>query len=310
MQVFHGLAQAKGLSGAALCLGNFDGVHLGHQALFQTAKRLGVPAALTFEPHPGKVLSPHLAPKLITLLPRKLELIGAYGISSTLVQPFDQAYAKTLPRLFEEALFDRLGVRWAVVGSDFTYGAMRAGTVHTLSTAAQGRGANVEVVPGVGVEGVLASSSRIREYILEGRVSAARQLLGRYFDLDGTVVKGQGRGRQLGFPTANVDTQNELRPAPGVYAVRVCALPSVKSAWFLGAANIGVKPTFGASEVTIEVHLFDFDQDLYGMNLRVEFIDRLRAEQRFASAGELTVQIRRDIDAARAALARAAFTVP
>ena len=139
--------------------------------------------------------------------------------------------------------------------------------------------------------------------MLEGRVAAAQRLLGRWFDLDGLVVPGKGRGRTIGFPTANIDTQNELRPGPGVYAVRARVLGEAAD-WKGGAANIGVKPTFGGNEVTIEAHLFDFSGDLYGKRLRVEFIERLRAEQRFGSVAELSGQIARDLDKAREAIAR------
>ncbi len=160
------------------------------------------------------------------------------------------------------------------------------------------------------VDGVVVSSTKVREMILDGRVSGATRLLGRYFDLDGTVVAGKGRGRGIGFPTANVDTENELRPAPGVYAVRACvrSLPADTTGptWLPGAANIGVKPTFGGTEVTIEVHLLDFAGDLYGKELRVQFLDRLRAEQRFGSVEELATQIKRDVETARAVIARAA----
>ena len=166
------------------------------------------------------------------------------------------------------------------------------------------RSAAVNVVAPVTVDGVVVSSSKVREYILEGRVEAAKLLLGRSFDLDGKVVPGAGRGRTIGFPTANIDTANELRPAPGVYAVKV-HVPSDSRPWYGGAANIGVKPTFGGSEVTIEAHLFDFAGDLYGKNLRVEFIERLRAERRFASATELSNQIARDVEKAKEAVARA-----
>ena len=160
------------------------------------------------------------------------------------------------------------------------------------------------MVAPVTVDGVVVSSSKIREYILEGRVGATYRLLGRYFDLDGAVVPGDGRGRTIGVPTANVDTANELRPAAGVYAVRA----KVKGAggpWLAGAANIGVKPTFGGGAVTVEVHLLDFEGNLYGQELRVQFIDRIRSERRFASASELVGQIRRDIEAAREVIARA-----
>ncbi len=306
MKVFHSVAEARELAGGALALGNFDGVHVGHQALFAEARRHGVvAAALTFQPHPGKVLQPELAPKLITLLARKLELMEACGLVATVVQPFSREYARTPPSAFEEALLDEVGARHLVVGGDFTYGAARAGTVETLRQAAARRGAQVHVVPHVTVDGVVASSSRVREYILEGRVSAARRLLGRPFDLDGTVVKGAGRGRTIGFPTANVDTQNELRPAPGVYALRVRLLQEPQGPWHPGVANIGVKPTFGGSEVTIEAHLLDFSGDLYGTELRVQFLERLRAEQRFGSVAELAGQIKRDVEAARTVIARA-----
>jgi riboflavin kinase/FMN adenylyltransferase len=307
MKVFHSVAEARALAGGALALGNFDGVHLGHQALFAEARRHGPAGALTFHPHPGKVLQPDLAPKLINLLPRKLELFEQYGLTAAVVQPFNREYARTPAAAFEEALLDSPGVgaRHLVVGSDFTYGAGRAGTVATLREAAARRGAEVHVVSPVTVDGVVASSSRVREYILEGRVSAAHRLLGRPFDLDGTVVPGAGRGRGIGFPTANVDTQNELRPAPGVYAIRVRVKGEAQPLWRPGAANIGVKPTFGGSVVTIEAHLLDFSGDLYGKELRVQFLERLRPEQRFGSVTELAGQIKRDIEAARTVIARA-----
>jgi riboflavin kinase/FMN adenylyltransferase len=305
MKVFHSVAEARELAGSAVALGNFDGVHLGHQALFTEARRHAPPVALTFNPHPGKVLQPDLAPKLITLLPRKLELFEGYGLSAAVVQPFNREYARTPAAAFEESLLDVLGARHLVVGSDFTYGVARSGTVETLREAAAKRGAQVHVVAPVTVDGVVASSSRVREYILEGRVAAAQRLLGRPFDLDGTVVPGAGRGRGIGFPTANVDTQNELRPAPGVYAIRVCIKAEPRGPWLPGAANIGVKPTFGGSVVTIEAHLLDFQGDLYGKELRVQFLERLRPEQRFGSVAELVGQIKRDVEAARTVIARA-----
>ena len=310
MKVFHGVTEARELTGCSLALGNFDGVHLGHQALFGEVRRQGTPtAALTFLPHPGKVLQPELAPKLISLLPRKLELFEACGLDAAVVQPFTREYARSSPRDFEASLLDVVGARHIVVGYDFTYGAARAGTADTLREAAAARGAQVHVVAPVTVDGVVASSSKVREYILEGRVSAAQRLLGRPFDLDGTVVTGHGRGRGIGFPTANVDTQNELRPAAGVYAIRVRFLGAPASTpdapWLPGVANIGVKPTFGVNEVTIEAHLLDFSGDLYGRELRVQFLERLRPERRFGSVAELVGQIKRDVEAARAVIARA-----
>ncbi len=305
MKVFHSMSEARELAGGAVALGNFDGVHVGHQALFAEARRHAPAAALTFHPHPGKVLQPELAPKLITLLPRKLELFEGCGLAAAVVQPFSREYARTPASSFEESLLDVMGARHLVVGSDFTYGAARAGTVATLREAAAQRGAQVHVVQPVTVDGVVASSSKVREYILEGRVAAAQKLLGRPFDLDGTVVPGAGRGRGIGFPTANVDTQNELRPAPGVYAIRVRLKDEPEGLWRPAVANIGVKPTFGGSVVTIEAHLMDYQGDLYGKELRVQFLERLRAEQRFGSVAELVGQIKRDVEVARTVIARA-----
>jgi riboflavin kinase / FMN adenylyltransferase len=305
MKVFHALDEAKQLTGSALALGNFDGVHLGHQALFRVAASLATPAALTFEPHPGKVLQPELAPKLITTLGRKLELFAASGLQGAVVVPFTLAYATTSAEAFEASLLDGLGASFLVVGQDFTYGSRRTGTVASLRRAAASRSAKVEVVEPLTVEGVVASSSRIREYLLEGRVSAARALLGRAFDLDGVVVRGAGRGRTLGWPTANVETEAEIRPASGVYAVRVRLGPERDAPWRGGAANVGSKPTFGGKDVTVEVHVLDWSADLYGQSVRVEFLERLRPEQRFGSAEELAAQIRLDVEAARAVVGRA-----
>ena len=300
MKVLHSLEDSRALGGTALALGNFDGVHLGHRALFREAAEHGRPGALTFDPHPGKVLQPELAPRLITPLPRKLQLLESAGLDVVVVMPFTLAFARTPARDFEAMLFDQARLRTLVVGTDYTYGAQRNGTVATLREAAAARGARVAVVEPVTVGGVVASSSRIREYILEGRVGAARALLGRPFDLDGAVVKGDGRGRSIGWPTANVDSHGELLPASGVYAVRV----RTRDGWHAGAANIGTKPTFGGSAVTVEVHLLDWSGDLYAEEVRVEFLERLRAERRFASVSELTAQIQRDVEEARVVLAR------
>ena len=302
MKVFHSLSDASELAGSALALGNFDGVHLGHQALFRLANSLGRPAALTFEPHPGKVLQPKLAPKLITSLARKLELFSENGLAAAVVVPFTLGYATTSAEAFEASLLEGLGVAHLVVGQDFTYGARRSGTVARLRRAALARSAQLHVVEPVTVEGVVASSSRIREYLLEGRVSAARALLGRPFDLDGVVVRGDGRGRTLGWPTANVDTDAEIRPGSGVYAVRLRLGPSPTAPWRGGAAIVGSRPTFGGTDVSVEVHVLDWSGDLYGQQVRVEFLERLRPEQRFGSVPELAAQIRRDVEAARSVL--------
>lgn len=301
MQVFSSVAQAV-TSGrfkqSAVCLGNFDGVHLGHQALFAQAAQQGMATAMTFEPHPGKVLQPTLAPRLIATPARKLQLLEAHGITALLQQPFDRDFAATTPQAFEAMLFDALQVRAVVVGTDYTYGSKRAGRVETLTAAAKARGAQVVVVPPVTLDGVVVSSSRIREYVLEGRVEAANRLLGHPYELEGPVVHGAGRGRTIGIPTANIEVINELRPAIGVYAVRLFH----DGVWRGGAANIGAKPTFGANEVTVEVHVLDFSADLYGRTVRVQFVKRLREERRFASVDALKAQLATDLADARAAV--------
>ncbi len=308
MLVLRGFSEAKGrLDGCAVALGNFDGVHRGHQALFAEAlqrarRRQALAVAATFEPHPGKVLFPDLAPKLLTPLARKLELLEGAGLDAVVLQPFDRAYAGLAPGEFLDRDLFGLGPLDVIVGPDFTYGRARAGTVDTLREACSARGVGFSLAPAVTCDGGgVVSSTKVREFVLEGRVSAASRLLGRPFDLTGTVVRGLGRGRTFGFPTANLHPDNEVHPGIGVYAVRAFTAAGV----FGGAANIGRKPTFGEDEVTVEVHLFDFQADLYGQRLGVEFLERLRGEQRFGSVDELGRAIARDCAQARTVLEKA-----
>src|SRR6266849_3211347 len=229
------------LTHGALAIGNFDGVHLGHQALFDAARRRPPACALTFEPHPARLLAPQYAPPLICEKPRKRELLAAAGVEDLIEQTFDREFASLEPSRFVDLLL-ATGISEVVVGHDFTYGKGRAGTVESLRLALEERGVRLHLVPPVTVNGLVCSSTKIREFILEGRVEAANMLLGRPFDLDGEVVKGEGRGRKLGWPTANIRTTNELLPAEGGYAVRARLLPEGKVLG--GAANLGVNPTF------------------------------------------------------------------
>jgi len=303
------------LTRGAIAIGNFDGMHLGHQALFDVVRRdagaLGGPAcALTFEPHPARLLAPDYAPPLICERPRKRELLASCGITDLVEQPFDAAFAATEPARFVEMLL-AAGIAEVVVGHDFTYGKSRAGTVESLRLALEERGVRLHLIAPVTVNGLVCSSSKVREFVLEGRLEAANLLLGRPFDLDGEVVKGEGRGRKLGWPTANIRTTNELLPAVGVYAVRAHLLPSGPP--LRGAANLGLNPTFhpesalagpaGRPPLSLEVHLFDFNQDIYGQRLRVEFVRRLREERRFPGVDALKAQIAKDVEQARRLLA-------
>lgn len=298
------------LTHGAMAIGNFDGVHLGHQALFAVAgrNRAGPVCALTFQPHPARLLAPQYAPPLICELPRKRELLAGCGVAELVEQPFDAAFMSTPPHEFVAALV-ATGIGEIVVGHDFTYGKARAGTVESLRLGLEERGVRLQVVPPVTANGLVCSSTKVREFVLEGRVEAANMLLGRPFDLDGEVVKGDGRGRKLGWPTANIRTGNELLPAVGVYAVRVRMLPDssggAPSAPLAGAANLGLNPTFrpdvaqagaaGRPPLSLEVHLLDFAQDLYGRRLRVEFVHRLREERRFPGVEALKAQIGKDV---------------
>lgn len=303
MDVFRDIGSVHGaLRGASICLGNFDGVHLGHQALFATAithaKRRGArAAALTFEPHPAKVLAPALAPRQLSPLPLKLQLMERLGLDAAVVHPFDRGFAARTPAEFEALLLDELHVGEVVVGFDYTYGKARGGTVETLRLACAARGAAFSVVPKVTVDGLPASSTKVRELLLDGKVEAAARLLDRHYALEGEVVHGAGRGRGLGFPTANLATHYELIPGSGVYAV----LAKVEGRTWPAAANIGRKPTVaGENEpITVEVHLIGFDGDLYGKQMEARFLARIRSEQRFPGLEALKAQIARDTERAK-----------
>jgi riboflavin kinase/FMN adenylyltransferase len=287
---------------AAIAIGNFDGVHLGHRALIARARAAGgTTCVLTFDPHPARLLAPAQAPPMITTLARKVELLAEAGVELTVVEPFTPALLATgAERFVEELLVRRLHARTVVVGWDFTYGHKRGGNVTTLAAAGRQQGFAVEIIEAVQLDGGPVSSTRIRRAIRNGEVALAARLLGRPFDVDGEVVHGQGRGRTIGVPTANVASAGELLPAAGVYAVRVRA----GDRWHDGVANLGVKPTLTAGQsLTLEAHLFDTSGDLYGQTVRVAFIDRLRDERRFPSVEDLVTQIQADMAAARKVLA-------
>ncbi|HEY7726571.1 MAG TPA: riboflavin biosynthesis protein RibF [Anaeromyxobacteraceae bacterium] len=311
MELFRSIAEARSLAGCAVAVGNFDGVHLGHRALFarartEAAPRGGKAVALTFHPHPVRVLRPGLLPPCLTPLARKLELFAACGLDAAVVQPFDAAYARSSAEEFvARDLAGHLGAAAVVVGPDFTAGHGRT-RVEGLRPLLEARGARLSVVDPVTSDGLVVSSTKIRELLLEGRVEAAAELLGREHDIDGAAVRGAGRGRGIGFATANLMTEAML-PARGVYAVRAWLGERAASGPFEGVCNIGVKPTVQETGPEVaEVHLLDHaGTDLYGELLRVAFVARLREERRFASVDDLRAQIARDAATARARLGRA-----
>jgi riboflavin kinase / FMN adenylyltransferase len=304
MQVYDSLSSAGALRGCAVAIGNFDGVHLAHRRLFELARERagasgGKAVALTFEPHPVRVLRPQLAPPLITPLPRKLELLAECGLDAAVVQPFDLEYARSDAAEFVgRDLSGHLGAADVVVGHDFTAGRGRT-RVDGLRQLLAARGTRLTVVEPVAWEGLVVSSTKIRELLLEGNVEGAAQLLCRPHDVDGVIEPGSRRGRSFGFATANLRAEAML-PANGVYAVRAV----LGGARYDGVCNVGVKPTVQRSgPVTPEAHLFDFDgRDLYGERIRLAFVARLREERRFPSIDALRAQIAADAERARTIL--------
>jgi len=291
--------------GLALAIGNFDGVHLGHAALLaearaRAARRGGQSAVLTFTPHPARLFAPERAPPLIMSLERRLELCDEAGIDVAIVEPFTREFAAIDASVFvRQVLAEQLGARDAVVGYDFSFGRGRAGNAEMLGVFGSAVGIEVAVIPPIAVDGVPCSSTRIRELVAAGDATAAAKLLGRPFELEGVVARGAGRGRGLGFPTANVAAEGELRPKLGIYAARARVLDGPLAGTARAAAlSVGTNPTFdsGAGDgVTVEAYLLDFEGDLYDRRLRVEVGERLRDERRFESIDALIAQIREDV---------------
>jgi len=308
MKIYHGLQEIqRPFHRAALTIGNFDGVHLGHQALFRrvvdlAALREGDSVALTFEPHPLKVLRPQNPPKLISTFEHKGELIAKAGIEHLICLPFDHQLAATRAYDFVHGiLFERVGLEDLVVGYDYACGKGREGDIAFLEETGRELGFAVHVVAPVTVDGMTASSSRVRELVSAGDMRKVRLLLGRYYQLRGVVQEGNRRGGPVvGFPTANLKIEKEdLCPKPGVYAVQVIHA----GACYGGVLNIGYNPTFGGQGLGAEAHIFDFDKDIYGHPIKINLLQRLRDEKIFSGPQELARQISRDVETARLILA-------
>jgi riboflavin kinase/FMN adenylyltransferase len=297
------LSRAPGRAASVVVPGNHDGVHRGHRALLDLARRVSRPGeavvALTFSPHPLSLLRPEAAPRPITTISRRSELLLAAGADRVHVAHFDAAYAAQEPRQWvEERLLRELGARAVVIGPDYRFGRGRGGTPELLAEL----GLEVDLAEAVHDDGEPVSSTRVRRALESGDVAGAARLLGRAHDLEGVVVAGQRRGRTIGFPTANLDALEGLVPADGVYAVfgRIGSDPRR----IPGVANLGVRPTLGAGR-SVEVHFFDLERDLYAERLRLGFVARLRGEQKFDSLDALVAHIRLDAAQARALLASA-----
>ena len=303
MAVISDMKQLKQpLRNPVLTIGNFDGVHKGHLALFNMVKERaksinGQSALITFDPHPIKVVKPGNGPRLITLTQQKLELIQDADIDVVFCLPFTKEFAAISALDFvQNILVDKIGVKEIVVGYDYTFGHKREGNIQFLQKKGDTFGFKVHVVEPVYVGRNLVSSTSIRKLVREGNLSEAKELLGRDYQVCGTVIRGKNRGgRLLGFPTANIELIDELVPKLGVYAAYVV----VDNQTHNGVTNIGYNPTFGKGPFSIETHILDFEGDLLGQNIRIKFIERLRDEQPFGSIKDLSAQIGRDILRAR-----------
>jgi riboflavin kinase/FMN adenylyltransferase len=290
--------------GAILTIGNFDGVHLGHQAILRyvvdRAEGLGtVGAAMTLDPHPIKLLRPRMAPKLLSTLGQRLELIGRTGIEIALVVPFTHRLARMPAETFvKEVLVERLGIREVYIGANFRFGADRGGDVALLERMGAELGFKAAASPIVEIEGGVVSSTRARQAVADGEMMEAARMLGRDHFIDGCVLEGKRLGRKLGFPTLNIEVENEIEPANGVYITAV-HIPSFGRT-FASVTNVGTRPTvYENSILTIETHLLDFMADVYRESVRLFFVKRLRDEVSFPSTVQLMAQIQKDVEASR-----------
>jgi len=303
MQVFRGVPE-RATTSAVLTIGNFDGVHLGHRALLDElkakARELGLPSAvLTFEPHPRELFAPDQAPARLASLRDKIELLAECGVDRVHVCRFNRALASlTAEQFIERILVRGLAVRHLIIGDDFRFGRGRAGDFALLQAAGQRDGFVVEAMHTVELGDARVSSSAVREALGAGDIERAERLLGRSFVIAGRVMDGRKIGRTIGFPTANIQVRRKRLPLSGVFAVTVSGVDSTP---LPGAANIGVRPTVAEGlKPVLEVHLLDFDRDIYGRHVDVNFLHKLRDEAKFDSLDALRAQIDRDVADVRA----------
>lgn len=290
------------LIGSVATIGNFDGVHLGHQALLQqlqqSAQDKNLPSVvISFEPLPLEVFSPQSAPPRLATLRDKLPLLAQFGVDYLMLLAFNRRMAAwDAPEFVQKILIDALKIQHLVIGDDFRFGSARGGDVHLLTQLGRQYGFSVAPSSTVLSADMRISSTRIRQALGAGEMTAAAQLLGRAYSMAGKVVHGDQRGRELGYPTANILLKRPKSPVNGVFVVRAL----VDGKWHNGVANVGSRPTVGGLDARLEVHLFDFHQDIYGKLLKVEFLAKIRAEQKFANLNQLTAAIAQDNQEARA----------
>ncbi|HJP19675.1 MAG TPA: bifunctional riboflavin kinase/FAD synthetase [Nitrospinota bacterium] len=302
MKIIQGIQNIKeSITYPVLTIGNFDGVHLGHQTIFKKVvdrvKEVeGTGIVFTFEPHPKKILFPDKYIASLTTFEKKLELIEKTGIDIVICADFTPDFAALSPREFTKSiLVEKICVKEVFVGHDFNFGKKREGTFGNIQKMGEEFGFKVEVLDAVKINGGIVSSSFIRDLIADGQVSKAARYLGRPYSLAGKVIGGCEVGSSMGFPTANIEIRDKLIPHTGVYAVQIV----VQKKTFNGVANIGYNPTFKRNVLSIEVHIFDFTENLYDQTIRLSFIDKIRDEIAFSSREELKIQIQKDIKTAK-----------
>lgn len=310
MEIFRGVAHlTREFTRPVLTIGNFDGVHRGHQAILELvierARSQGGESVLfTFEPHPRRVLQPGADLRLLDTFAQKVETLEALGLDAVIAEPFDLEYAKTSPEHFiDQTIHERIRPVDVFVGYDFHFGRDREGSMRLLTERGPHLGFSVTVVPEVSYEGRDVNSTRIRELLASGNVAEAEGLLGRPFSARGEVTEGDRRGRTIGFPTANLAPETEILPAPGVYYGHLRCVQGGgenEGKTFPAVTNVGFRPTFrDGRDLVAEAHVIDFAGDLYGVEVDLTFEGRLRGEQRFESVDALRDQIARDVEAAR-----------
>jgi riboflavin kinase/FMN adenylyltransferase len=306
MKLYKGVAElVEAPKSSVVTIGNFDGVHLGHQQLLEAVRKHadrigGTAVVITFRPHPHFVLRPEVAPNLLNTYEEKHELLFRYGADLVIEEPFSREFSNITPDQFvNQVLVGKLETKVLYLGYDFAFGKERAGSVETLRRLAEARGIEMDIILPYKVNGQPVSSSLIRKQLENGEIEHAIQCLGRPFFLKGRVWRGEGRGRTIGIPTANLATENRKYPKVGVYVTR-CLW---RGQWFNSISNIGYNPTFKGDgsdlPLKIETHLFDFDSDMYGDEIVVEFYGFLRTEKKYSGVDALLSQIRTDIFDAR-----------
>jgi len=292
---------SRRLVNPVVTLGNFDGIHLGHQKIFERVKAeassMGVESVvITFEPHPLKILSPQSCLTLLTPFRRKILLIEQSGMDVLLCIEFTKTFSEMSPPDFvKNILVEKVGAQKVIVGFNYHFGKNKKGNPQILKQIGSLFNLQVEIIDSLIIEGTTVSSSKIRELIKNGQVEKASKLLGRHYSILGKVIEGAKRGHLLGFPTANLEISEELTPLPGVYAVEVLW----KRQSFKGVANVGWNPTFqteGEGKISSEVYILDFNEDIYGEEIQIDFVRRIRDEARFDSIAQLITQIQKDIE--------------